>query len=68
MMPLEEGPLATAFNRDTKGVIKQECITYVVKGKQLIKETVVRKFSPGGDYTDSTYFEPLVEVKTDEKE
>ncbi len=68
MMPLEEGPLATAFHRDTKGVVKQEFITYIIRDSQLVKETVVRKFSPGGDYTDSTFFEPLVEVKTSEKE
>ena len=45
MMPLEEGPLATAFHRDTKGVIKQEFITYVIKGSQLVKETT-RNHSP----------------------
>ena len=66
MMVIEDGPLAYAFNRDTKGVVKQEFITYVVKNNQLVKETVVRKFSPGGDYTDSTYYEPLVEVKANE--
>tara|TARA_B100001057_G_scaffold162748_1_gene163415 strand:+ start:714 stop:908 length:195 start_codon:yes stop_codon:yes gene_type:complete len=64
-MVLENGPLRSAFERDTTGVVKQEFITYVVKGNQLIKETIVRKFSSGGDYTDSTFFEPLVEVKHD---
>ena len=53
-MVLQEGPLKSAFERNTKGVVKQEFITYVIKGNQLIKETIVRKFSPGGDYTDST--------------
>tara|TARA_B100000927_G_C16404501_1_gene444726 strand:- start:73 stop:273 length:201 start_codon:yes stop_codon:yes gene_type:complete len=66
-MVLEDGPLRSAFERDTKGIVKQEFITYVIKGNQLVKETVVRKFSPGGDYTDSTYFEPLVEVKDEVK-
>ena len=66
-MTLEDGPLRSAFERDTKGIVKQEFITYVIKDKQLVKETVVRKFSPGGDYTDSTYFEPLVEVKDEVK-
>ena len=66
-MVLQEGPLKSAFERNTKGVVKQEFITYVIKGNQLIKETVVRKFSHGGDYTDSTYFEPLVEVKDEVK-
>ena len=66
-MVLQEGPLKSAFERNTKGVVKQEFITYVIKGNQLIKETIERKFSPGGDYTDSTYFEPLVEVKDEVK-
>ena len=66
-MVLQEGPLKSAFERNTKGVVKQEFITYVIKGNQLIKETIARKFSPGGDYTDSTYFEPLVEVKDEVK-
>ena len=30
-MVLEDGPLKSAFERDTKGVVKQEFITYVVK-------------------------------------
>ena len=64
-MVIDDGPLRSAFERDTTGVVKQEFVTYVVKGNQLIQETVVRKFSPGGDYTDSTFFEPLVEVKND---
>ena len=64
-MVLEDGPLRSAIERDTTGVVKPEFITYVVRGNQLVKETIVRKFSPGGDYTDSTFFEPLVEVKHD---
>ena len=65
-MVTEDGPLKNAFERDTKGVVKQEFITYVVKNNQLVKESVVRKFSPGGDYTDSIFYEPL--VNTNEKE
>ena len=67
-MVTEDGPLKNAFERDTKGVVKQDFITYVVKNNQLVKESVVRKFSPGGDYTDSIFYEPLVEVNTNEKE
>ena len=52
-MVLEEGPLKSAFERNTKGVVKQEFITYVVKGNQLVKETVIRKFHSRGDYVDS---------------
>ena len=46
-MVLKDGPLKSAFERNTKGVVKQEFITYVVKNNQLVKESVVRKFSPG---------------------
>ena len=66
-MVLEEGPLKSAFERNTKGVVKQEFITYVVKGNQLVKETVIRKFHSRGDYVDSSYYEPLVEVKDEVK-
>ena len=66
-MVLEDGPLKSAFERNTEGVVKQEFITYVVKGNQLVKETVVRKFHSKGDYVDSSYSEPLVQVKNEVK-
>jgi len=66
-MVLEEGPLKSAFERSTEGVVKQEFITYVVKGNQLVKETVIRKFQSKGDYVDSIHYEPLVEVKDEVK-
>ena len=51
------------MNRSTEGVIKAEYITYTVRDGQLIKETSVRQFQKSGDYHDSFYSEPLVEVK-----
>tara|TARA_B100000902_G_C27237797_1_gene878384 strand:+ start:200 stop:400 length:201 start_codon:yes stop_codon:yes gene_type:complete len=59
-----EGPLVSAFEADTKGVVKQEFITYRKRDGQLIKETVCRKFQPNGtDYHDVSTVEPLVELK-----
>ena len=34
-MVLKDGPLKSAFERDTTGVVKQEFVTYVVKNNQL---------------------------------
>ena len=42
-MVTEDGPLKNAFERDTKGVVKQEFITYVVKNNQLVGK--IRKLS-----------------------
>ena len=59
-----EGPLVSAFEADTQGVIKQEFITYRVKDGMLRKEITVRKFqSDGKDWHDSSSIEPLAEVK-----
>tara|TARA_B100000900_G_scaffold371027_1_gene349972 strand:- start:900 stop:1097 length:198 start_codon:yes stop_codon:yes gene_type:complete len=58
-----EGPLVSAFEADTNGVIKQEFITYRVRDGMLVKETTTRKFQ-GKDYHDVSSVEPLTEVKT----
>lgn len=59
-----EGPLVSAFEADTQGVIKQELITYRVKDGMLRKEITVRKFqATGSDWHDSSSVEPLAEVK-----
>ena len=59
---MEPGPLKSALE-NTTGVIKQELITYRVRNGQLIKGSVSRKFSASGDYTDSTTFEPLINLE-----
>ena len=51
------------MDRDETGVLKAEFITYTVKDGRLIKETSIRQFHKNGDYNDSYYNEPLVEVK-----
>ena len=35
-MVLEDGPLRSAFERDTKGIVKQEFITYVINSCFII--------------------------------
>ena len=59
-----DGPLVSAFEADTDGVIKQEFITYRKRDGMLVKETKCRKFQGNGtDYHDTSSVEPLVEVK-----
>jgi hypothetical protein len=59
-----DGPLVSAFEADTTGVVKQEFITYRVVNGMLRKETTVRKFQgSGADWVDTSTVEPLAEVK-----
>ena len=59
-----EGPLVSAFEADTTGVVKQEFITYRKRDGMLVKETTTRRFlTDGADYHDVSSVEPLVEVK-----
>ncbi len=56
---LKEGPLLSAFETDTKGVIYQELITYKVINNMLTKETVTRTFKSDDDYDDSVSHKPI---------
>lgn len=60
---MQEGPMKSHTEKDTTGMLKAEYITYTIKKGMLVKETSVRQFSKGGDYHDSFYSDPLVEVK-----
>lgn len=60
-----DGPLVSAFESDTTGVVKQQFITYRVKDGMLRKETTTRLFQGKDDWTDSSSVEPLVAVKDD---
>ena len=60
-----DGPLVSAFESDTTGVVKQQFITYRVKDGMLRKETTTRIFQGKDDLTDSSSVEPLVAVKDD---
>lgn len=59
-----DGPLVSAFESDTTGVIKQELVTYRIKDGMLRKETTTRKFnSDQTDWHDSNTVDPMMEVK-----
>jgi len=59
-----EGPFVSAFESDTRGVLKQKLITYRVKDGMLRKETTTRQFiDDGRDWHDTSSVEPLIEVK-----
>ena len=59
-----DGPLVSAFEADTTGVVKQQLITYRVKDGMLRKETTTRTFQTNGkDWIDTSTVEPLAEVK-----
>ena len=58
-----DGPLVSAFEADTTGVIKQEFVTYRIVDGMLRKETTTRKFNGNDDWHDSSTVEPLTEVK-----
>ena len=61
-----DGPLVSAFEQDTTGVVKQEFITYRIKDGMLRKETTTRTFQGGGtDWIDTSTVQPLAEVKND---
>lgn len=49
-----DGPLKSAFESDTQGVIRQEFITYRLRSGNLYRETTSRVFSSNGDYQDSS--------------
>jgi len=51
---MKDGPLKTAFDGHTHGVVRQEFITYRVKGDIIKREIVSRDYTEDGDYTDST--------------
>ena len=58
-----DGPLVSAFEGSTKGVVKQVLITYVVKDGMFRKETTTRQFNEdGSDWHDTSSTEPLIKV------
>jgi len=63
MLIIEEGPMKQHIERNKKGVIKAEYITYTIKDGLLVKDTSIRHYRKDGNYNDSYYNEPLVEVK-----
>ena len=59
---MTDGPLKRAFDLlDSEGVLSRELTTFRVRGGQLVKEVVTRKYHPN-DYTDSTSTTPICKV------
>ena len=59
-----DGPLKSAFESDTKGVIYQEFITYKIDDNDMFTKIVVtRRFKKDGDYHDTTSHIPLFDTK-----
>lgn len=64
---IQEGPMSSiAFPNDvedTIGVLSRKIITTRVVDGWLTEETVVRDYTPFGDYNDVTTIKRIVEVK-----
>tara|TARA_R110000751_G_scaffold81465_3_gene164449 strand:+ start:2813 stop:2998 length:186 start_codon:yes stop_codon:yes gene_type:complete len=58
---MKDGPFKFSLDDDLQeGVIRQELVTYRVKGGLLKKETVTRDYLEDGDYNDSSFSQPLM--------
>lgn len=58
-----DGPMKSAFESDTKGVIMQELTTYrIAEGMLRIEKTQRRFTNDGKDYNDSSSITPLGKV------
>ena len=56
----EEGPFKNALDHlSTQGVFSHSLVTYVYKSSILTKQTMTRKYTRDGDYTDSFTSEPI---------
>jgi|13_taG_2_1085334.scaffolds.fasta_scaffold20582_3 hypothetical protein len=60
---MKDGPLKSAFETETTGVLLQELTTYRIVDGMMRKEVTQRRFSMDGDYLDNTSVQPLGEVK-----
>jgi hypothetical protein len=58
---MKKGPFTFNLDDDSQdGVIRQELVTYRVKGGMLKKEIVTRDYLEDGDYNDSSFSQPLM--------
>jgi hypothetical protein len=58
----DTGPYTTCFSLPTRGIIKQELITYEIKDGMLRRVTTIREFTKD-DYVDYQVVEPLCAAK-----
>jgi|TARA_R110000822_G_scaffold291234_1_gene413229 hypothetical protein len=60
---MKKGPFTFNLDDDLQdGVIRQELVTYIIKGGMLKKEIVTRNYLEDGDYNDSSFSQPLMTV------
>ena len=60
---MKDGPLKSAFETSTEGVLYQELITYRIKNGMLTKEAVTLTFKGDGNYHDTSHHQPLARTK-----
>ena len=59
----QPGPLKSAFETSTEGVLYQELTTYKINlNGWLTKETVTRSFKHDGNYHDTSHHLPLAKI------
>ena len=64
---MKAGPLKSAFETSTKGVLYQELITYRINlNGMLTKESVTRTFKHDGNYHDTSHYQPLIKINDNE--
>ena len=56
---VDDGPFKSAFDIDTKGVIRREIITYRTVNGMMRKEVATRTYFTDNDYNDSVHTIPL---------
>ena len=63
---MKTGPLKSAFETSTKGVLYQELTTYKINlNGMMTKETVTRRFKLDGNYHDTSHHLPLIKINDD---
>lgn len=55
----DDGPFRSAFDIDTKGVVRREIVTYRMQNGMMRKEIATRTYYESEDYNDSVSVIPL---------
>jgi|TARA_B110000977_G_scaffold3549_1_gene4914 hypothetical protein len=57
---MTEGPFKSAFDADSKDVVRREITTYRMRDGNMVMETATRDYYTSGDYHDTISTTPLV--------
>jgi hypothetical protein len=57
---MTEGPFKSAFDADSKDVVRREITTYRMRDGSMVMETATRDYYKSGDYHDTVSTTPLV--------